>query len=667
MDFASLQHSIFLQALGSAILNSLWQGFILWLLFETISLSYKTSSARFKNNLSTLLLFVSFTWFITSFVTKIINHATVILPDAGPILISGQSHNASTSQLQEFLNYAASSLPYLSVAYIFLLLFLVAKLFAAYRYVYIISNKRLVTAPAMLQVFTAKVAQQMKISRKIAVWISHHIDVPATIGFIKPIILIPFASLNNLSEDQLEAIILHELAHIRRNDYLINIVISAIETVLFFNPFVVLLSKVIKRERENCCDDFVLQYRYDPHSYASALLSLERSRTSSLRLAVGAVSGKNQLLSRIKRITNGQAAVKQFNYLHKLLALLLVTGIICFVAWLSPAEQRPFSDKASIKEIVHLPLPTVSHVANTSTAIANLSENLPVKILKEIFSKKDENLVRDDDTQNFTSPNVDLSNDDEDNNDFSPSTDDKKGFITSLNLNAKKFFFDESKLKLPAAINIKNFPFKNMSFNIDLSKIDLTKMNKNLEQAYKEINAIDWKKIQNGIEQNFSNAKMNNLLSKKQLQSYIKKAKDLSELEQNRQQLKLNRDEENFKTEINLRDSINLVAMNLVYKNNTKIQQQYNVLQNLYQENPEIKTYLNCLKSVGRDNENSILIRGNNDLYAPKRENVMISRKAAGKPNKIRHEKKIFQFSFDTNDKNQGTSKVINVEVSDLP
>ena len=133
----------------------------------------------------------------------------------------------------------------------------------------------------------------MGISRKVSVWISQHIDVPATIGFIKPVILIPFASLNNLSGDQLEAIILHELSHIKRNDYLINIMVAVIETILFFNPFVVLLSKVIKRERENCCDDFVLQYRYDPHSYAYALLRLEQSRATNLKLAIGAVSGKN--------------------------------------------------------------------------------------------------------------------------------------------------------------------------------------------------------------------------------------------------------------------------------------------------------------------------------------------------------------------------------------
>ena len=78
-----------------------------------------------------------------------------------------------------------------------------------------------------------------------------------------------------------------------------------IETILFFNPFVVLMARVIKRERENCCDDFVIQYQYDRHSYASALLSLEQFRNLNLRLAIGATSGKKQLFLRIKK-NNGE-------------------------------------------------------------------------------------------------------------------------------------------------------------------------------------------------------------------------------------------------------------------------------------------------------------------------------------------------------------------------
>jgi hypothetical protein len=137
----------------------------------------------------------------------------------------------------------------------------------------------------------------------------------------------------------MEAIILHELSHIKRNDYLINLFISVIETILFFNPFVVLLARIIKRERENCCDDFVIQYQYDRHTYASALLSLEQYRNTTLRLALGATSGKKQLLHRVKRIMEVNYNTN-FNYGQKILALLFITGIICSVAWLSPQNYE---------------------------------------------------------------------------------------------------------------------------------------------------------------------------------------------------------------------------------------------------------------------------------------------------------------------------------------
>ncbi|HEV2832033.1 MAG TPA: M56 family metallopeptidase, partial [Hanamia sp.] len=231
MDFSFLQHSILLSALGSAILNSLWQGFILYIIYETILIFYTNQSAKIKHNVSLLFIFCSFTWFIGTFISKL------FLSEKNLSLISeSNSANAPVNALppvREFLLYADTILPYLSVAYMFLLLFLITKLFLAYANVYFISNKNLINAPSHLEIFSLKVAEQIGISRKIKIWLSHHIEVPATIGFLKPIILIPFASVNHLTVLQLEAIILHELSHIKRNDYLINLMIAIIETILF--------------------------------------------------------------------------------------------------------------------------------------------------------------------------------------------------------------------------------------------------------------------------------------------------------------------------------------------------------------------------------------------------------------------------------------------------
>lgn len=141
------------------------------------------------------------------------------------------------------------------------------------------------------------------IIKHVSLQISHKIAVPVTMGFIKPIILLPVSTVSNLSILQVEAILLHELAHIKRNDYLLNIFQKVMESLLFFNPFVWLIKKEIQKEREFCCDEMVVAHTNDPLTYAKALLHLEEHK-NSIRLALAANgSGKYPLLNRIKRIT----------------------------------------------------------------------------------------------------------------------------------------------------------------------------------------------------------------------------------------------------------------------------------------------------------------------------------------------------------------------------
>src|SRR5690242_20902162 len=148
MNLTDLQHSVFLQALGSAILNSLWQTLILWLLYETACASYKNASSRFKNNLSTIFLFFSFVLFSSTLVFEIYKHTNaVIMPVAGTLTVIDHNDNSALGNL---FSKIATSLPYLSAAYILLLLFLTVKLFNAYRYVYLISNKHLIAPPEYL-------------------------------------------------------------------------------------------------------------------------------------------------------------------------------------------------------------------------------------------------------------------------------------------------------------------------------------------------------------------------------------------------------------------------------------------------------------------------------------------------------------------------------------
>ena len=105
--------------------------------------------------------------------------------------------------------------------------------------------------------FVKNLAAQMGIKKPVHVWISELVCSPVTIGYLKPIILVPLAAINHLTTQQLEAVLLHELSHIKRYDYLINLIINFIQTILYFNPLVKAFVKIIEREREKSCDEMV--------------------------------------------------------------------------------------------------------------------------------------------------------------------------------------------------------------------------------------------------------------------------------------------------------------------------------------------------------------------------------------------------------------------------
>jgi beta-lactamase regulating signal transducer with metallopeptidase domain len=181
-------------------------------------------------------------------------------------------------------------------------------------------------------------ADQLHIKRIVSLAQSAQIHVPLVIGFLKPIILVPTGMFSGLSSEQIETIFIHELAHIRRHDYIINIIQSFIEALFFFNPFIWILSGIIRREREYCCDDTVL-LKGNPLAYARALARLEEERLSKAMFAMALAENKHQLLNRIKRIMEKSA--KNYSGKDRLVpALLLVVGLVC-ASWLTIHTDRP--------------------------------------------------------------------------------------------------------------------------------------------------------------------------------------------------------------------------------------------------------------------------------------------------------------------------------------
>lgn len=346
----AIYQSPFLIALGWTIAASIWQSALLWIVYQVIGNIHRKITPSLKHFTAAVLLLGSFGWFIAT----LVNTYNDILRINGPL--SGAKESADTARSlvipadtffsKGIVDLANPYLPYISAAYLMVLLLLLTKLVKAYWHSNRLKTKGLVEPDDHWIEMATHYAQKIGITKKIHIYLSRYISVPATLNFFKPVILLPLATLNHLSVQQVESIILHELAHIKRNDYLINIIASVIETVLFFNPFVYLMGRSLKKEREHCCDDVVLQHRFDPHSYASALLSLEQMRSGLQPLAIAATGNRYQLLARIKRIMNINTA--PFNYGQRLLALALMTFVMVSVAWLSPQagnNTKTFPDK----------------------------------------------------------------------------------------------------------------------------------------------------------------------------------------------------------------------------------------------------------------------------------------------------------------------------------
>ncbi len=155
----------------------------------------------------------------------------------------------------------------------------------------------------------AVISRQLGIKKAVHIAESALVQVPTVIGWLKPLVLLPASALTGLDEMQLKAMIAHELAHIKRSDYLTNIVQTVVEILGFYHPAVWWMSRQIRIERENCCDDIAVALLQDRKEYAKALFSMEEIRSKQWQLAVAADGG--HLTTRIERLAGKHPTPKQ--------------------------------------------------------------------------------------------------------------------------------------------------------------------------------------------------------------------------------------------------------------------------------------------------------------------------------------------------------------------
>jgi|SoiMethySBSTD1v2_1073268.scaffolds.fasta_scaffold00131_62 uncharacterized protein (TIGR03435 family) len=187
-------------------------------------------------------------------------------------------------------------------------------------------------APSIWSDAAARIAATLGLAHRVHVVDSLLVDTPTVIGWVKPVILLPLAAFAGLSPSQSEAILAHELAHIRRHDFLVNLLQTFAETVLFYHPAVWWLSARIRAEREHCCDEVALSVCGDAVSYAEALVELASARMGHSRLAVAATGGT--LTARVRRLLGVPADDRP-----RAFGTLVVAGLVVLVICVAGASR----------------------------------------------------------------------------------------------------------------------------------------------------------------------------------------------------------------------------------------------------------------------------------------------------------------------------------------
>lgn len=347
-DITNLLQHPGIDAFGHALLHSLWQGaLVASLLFLVLRFAKKSSNLRYLLGCGALLIL------LLAFGTTYYSSYT---PDVNPTIIPSIL-NSSANQMSEIIipessmldaeqeltvvSYQALFSGWVSenIQYIFAFWLLGFLTFSSRFCVGLYYAEKLKNTGIFLDDGWAQRVDQFRhtfgIKRPVRLLTSEQVQTPLTIGWIRPVILVPVSMMTQLPFVHIESVLLHELAHIKRQDYLINMLQSLAETLLFFNPAYWYIAHIIEKERENACDDMAVNILKQPVNYARALAKVAELSTSDWRLSGTSLAASRGVLSeRIRRIvlaSTGQPLQRNEKakwYLMSIIVISILVGVM---------------------------------------------------------------------------------------------------------------------------------------------------------------------------------------------------------------------------------------------------------------------------------------------------------------------------------------------------
>lgn len=286
--------------LGWTLVHFIWQGALVGVLYACLRFVLQDSEPQSRYWLSLTALVVLAALPVLTFIRLLAE------PVAVPA-ITGVTHAIQSLQtvpqtnlvdaLRELLH---SIVPWTVPAWCAGVALMALRSFSGWRRIHRLTREGAEHASDDWQDRLAGLAMRIGVRVRVRLMVTAQVAVPCVVGWLKPVILIPPAALAGLSVQQLEMVLAHELSHIRRHDYLVNLLQLAVETVLFYHPVVRWISQDARRERELCCDDSAVHACGDALHYAHALTDLADIQAADLHLAVGLNGG--DLTLRVERL-----------------------------------------------------------------------------------------------------------------------------------------------------------------------------------------------------------------------------------------------------------------------------------------------------------------------------------------------------------------------------
>jgi TonB family protein len=267
----SIISSPLLYNLALTLIHFLWQGCLIAFALKFLLIITPHQQSRTRYTLSAIAM-------IACLIVPMFTYFAIYQPDYTQLAIQQEP----TAFMVNTVDLASSgtiawyqdifdALPYVSILWFSVVTFLAFKLTIELYNVNQLPKKGTIPAETALQLRFEQLVKNINLRKTPRLLISLKTDIPMAIGWLKPVILIPAAMLSGLTPTQLDMLILHELAHIRRHDYLVNFFQTLIETLLFFHPAVLWISKQMRNEREYCSDDIAVKVGGSPIEYAHTL------------------------------------------------------------------------------------------------------------------------------------------------------------------------------------------------------------------------------------------------------------------------------------------------------------------------------------------------------------------------------------------------------------